>query len=243
MLDCDLVRLTMGRFDSCQRTAAGIKVGTQCLYPSFEAVDVFIVGHGEGLIVHDDGEAARTAWLYGAEDRTVHKALSSAAQSFGCEVAGVQIRSEIPTHEWLWSAVAAVANASSDAARASLGKVRQTKEIGLIRKTKAILDAAKWRPETKLDFSYPGRSGKMHTFDLSVESDNKLALIDAVIPHPTSIAAKYLAFSDAENRPGLYKYALYDDDLSQEDKSLISNVADLIKFKAISGTDGRFLIQ
>lgn len=243
MLDCDLVRTAMDQFASCERTTAGIKVGTQCLYPSFEPVEVFIVGHGDGFIVHDDGVAARTAWLHGAEDRTVHKALSSSARSFGCEVSGMQIRSGAPSHEWLWSAVAAVANASSDAARASLGKVHQTKEVSLIRKTKAILDTAKWHPETKLDFSYPGRSGKIHTFDLSVESNNKLALIDAVVPHPTSIAAKYLAFSDAENRPGLYKYALYDDDLAQEDKTLILNVADLIKFNAISGTDGSFLLQ
>jgi len=243
MLDCDLVRVAVDKFQSCEQTSAGLRVSTQCLYPSFDPVEVFVVGRGEGFIVHDDGEAARASWSNGVDERSVQRSLDAAAQYFGCETSGVQIRCEVPSQEWLWSAIASVANASSEAARSALGRVRQSREVSLIRKTKAIFDSAQWRPTTKLEFSYPGRSGKVHTFDLAVESGRKLALIDAVVPHPTSIAAKFLAFSDTETRPGVYKYALYEDELSQEDKALISNVADLIRYKALSGTDGSFVFQ
>ncbi|GGD44003.1 hypothetical protein GCM10011358_29690 [Sinisalibacter lacisalsi] len=148
----------------------------------------------------------------------------------------------MPSGDWLWSAVASVANAAADAARAAVGRVGATRESNLIGRTKAILDKAQWKPKTSRDFKYPGKSGKIHTFDLSIESDHKLALVDAVVAHPGSIAAKYLAFSDTESRPGLFKYALYENELAPEDKALLSNVADLISYKAISGTNGEFLL-
>lgn len=243
MLDCSIVNRAIGKFEGCEPTQEGFRVMTHCLFPSFEQVAVFVVKHGEGLIVHDGGGAARAAWMHGAEPKSLKRSLSNAAASFGCVVRDHTITIDAASEEWLWAAVASVANAASDAARASVGRVRQTTEETLIRKTKAILDAAKWKPTTKLDAQYPGRSGKMHTFDLLIERNSEMALMDAVVSHPNSIAAKYVAFSDTETRPGLYKYALYDNDLSAEDKTLLSNVADLVAFKAISGTDGRFLLD
>lgn len=243
MLDCAVVHAAMDRFEACARTSEGLRVTTHCLYPAFEQVEVFVVGHGDGFIVHDGGGAARTAWLHGAADRAVNGSLTAAAAGFGCEVKDRSIRVEAASADWLWSAIAAVANASSDAARASVGRVRLTKEVGLIAKTKAILDAARWKPQTKLSVPMTGRSGKVHTFDLAVEHEGRLALIDAVVPHPASIAAKFMSFADTESQDRLYKYALYDGDLSSEDKTLISGVAELVSFKAIQGGDGRFLVQ
>ena len=183
--------------------------------------------------------------MHGVDASAFNRSVSQVATAFGCEFikTGQQIRASASSEEWLWSTVVSVANASADAARAVISRARKTREYGLIQKTKAILDCAKWKPETKLEAQYQGKSGKTHTFDLAVEADNKTALIDAVISHPNSIAAKYLAFSDTETRPGLYKYALYENDITQEDKALLSNVADLINFNAIAGTDGKFLLQ
>lgn len=243
MLDCAAIENAIGDFHVCESTEMGTRFSTHCLYPSFEQVSVFIVGSGDGFIVHDGGGAARAAWVHGTDKNAFARSLTSSASAFGCEVRNGQVRIEIQDKEWLWSAISSVANASSDAARAAVGRIRVTKEENLIRRTKAILDGARWKPETKLDVVHPGRSGKLHTFDLSIKHGHALALIDAVVPHPNSIAAKYLAFSDTETRPGLYKYALYESDLGQENKALLQNVADLVSFKAIAGTDGRFLIQ
>ncbi|MHC0054810.1 hypothetical protein [Actibacterium sp. D379-3] len=245
MLDCSFVNSKLDQFATCERTEDGIKVATHCMYPSFDQVEVFVVGVGDGFIVHDGGGAGRIAWMHGIDAPAFNRSVAQIATAFGCEFVKVrqQIRASASSEAWLWSAVVSVANASADASRAVIYRARKTREYGLIQKTKAILDRAKWKPETKLEAQYPGKSGKTHTFDLAVESNNKTALIDAVVSHPNSIAAKYLAFSDTETRPGLYKYALYENDLTQEDKALISNVADLINFNAISGTDGKFLLQ
>lgn len=245
MLDCNFVNSKLDQFATCERTEDGIKVSTHCMYPSFDQVDVFVVGVGDGFIVHDGGGAGRMAWMHGVDASTFNRSVSQVATAFGCEFMknGQQIRASASEEAWLWATIVSVANASADASRAVISRARKTREYGLIQKTKAILDRAKWKPSTKLEAHYPGKSGKIHTFDLAVESDKKIALIDAVTSHPNSIAAKYVAFSDTETRPGLYKYALYENDLTQEDKALLSNVADLINFNAISGTDGKFLIQ
>lgn len=243
MLDCAVVESAMGRYEHCRTADGGLQVLTHCLYPSFEQVSIIIVGHGDGFIVHDGSGAERVAWLHGADERTFTRSAKASADAFGCEFVDGQIRAKVPSQEWLWSAIASVANAAADAARASVGRVRQTKEVGLIHRTKAILDGANWAPKTQLEFPYPGRSGKIHTFDLLIEHGRAIALMDAVVDHPNSIAAKYLAFSDTERRPGLFKYAVYEGDLSAADKSLISDVAELIRFDAIRGTDGRFLLQ
>lgn len=243
MLDCAEISTVLDQFQTCERTHDGTRVSTHCLYPSFERVHVFVVSHGDGFIVHDGGGAARAAWEHGNDRSSFSRLLTLAAAAFGCETSRDQIRISVLSQDWLWAGIASVANASADAARAAVGKVRVSRENDLIKKTKAILDAASWRPETKLNYIYAGESGKLHTFDLGAIYSEDTILIDAVIPHPNSIAAKYLAFSDTKRRRGLYKYALYDSDLSPEDKSLISGVADLISFDAIVGTDARFLLQ
>ena len=243
MLDCDMIHTAMGEFSSCEATPNGMLVSTHCLYPSFEPVNVYVVGFGDGFIVHDNAEAARLVWMYGVDERSFKRFASNSARAFDCNVEGAQIQCEAGSADWLWAAIASVANASSDAARTAVGKVRHSKEGSLIQKAKAIFDGADWKPDTKLNFPFPGNSGKVHSFDLAIMAGGQTALMDAVTPHHTSIAAKYVAFSDTMNQPGIYKYALYDGELGQQDKALMSNVADLISYKSLEGTNGRFLIQ
>lgn len=243
MLDCVSVTELTKRFEACEETSAGLRLATQCVYPSFEPVDVFIVKFGDGFIIHDNGGAGRITWAYGVEGRALINPAKKAASEFGCTFQKGQMTCSVDGEEWLWSAITAVANASADAARAAIGKTRVPKEQGMISRAKRVFDQAKWKPETILGFDVPGKSGKIHKFDLAVISDGATAIMDAVISHPNSIAAKYLALADAENQPGFYKYALYESDLAVEDKSLLSNVADLIHMKALIGTDGRFLIH
>lgn len=243
MLDCSTVYKALRRNDSCERTPEGLRLGTDCLYPSFEQVFVFVVGFGDELIVHDGGGAARCAFDHGVEQRTFSGIVRSSAGAFDCTVEDGHITCRVPNMDWLWAAVASVGNASADAARTSVGKIRMNKEQSLIAKMKSILDNADWRPRTKLSAPYVGKSGKTHTFDLLVAHNESVALIDAVVSHPTSIAAKFLAFSDTESRLGLYKFAVFDSELSSEDKALISNVADLVPFNQFQSSAKNILIN
>lgn len=76
-------------------------MATRCLHPSFEPVHVYIVGHGEGFIVHDDGGAAGTAWDHGVDRADMRKFLDVAADAFDCDVSDNQIRADVVSKDWL----------------------------------------------------------------------------------------------------------------------------------------------
>ena len=80
---------------------------------------------GDGLIVHDDCAAARSAWMHGVDERTVAKDIAAVARAFSCRSEDNQISMGVQGIDWLWSAVASVANASAEAARRSVGKARK----------------------------------------------------------------------------------------------------------------------
>lgn len=243
MLDCVSFSDLSKRHESCEQTSEGLRLATHCVYPSFEPVYVYIVPFGDGFIVHDDSGAGRLSWMYGVDTRSLGRLAKKAAAEFGCDYNRGQMRCTVESEDWLWSAILAVANASAESVRAAVGKNRLPKEQSMISRAKRVFDKAKWKPETILGFDVPGKSGKLHKFDLAVISGGATAILDAVVPHQNSIAAKYLALSDAENQPGFFKYSLYDAELSTEDKALLSNVSDLVHIKSLIGTDGRFLIQ
>lgn len=243
MLDCSHINNALGEFGGCEPSENGYRVTTHCMYPSFEPVCVFVRPVADGFLIHDGGGAVTNGWHHGLDVGGSTRSLTKSAEMFGCEFGSGMIRIVVENQDWLYSGITSVANASADAARTAVGKTKITNERGLIRKTKKFFDSVSWRPETKLEERVHGASGKLHTYDLAVFHQGSTALIDAVVSHPASIASKYLAFSDTENRMGLYKYAIYDSELTSEDKSLISDVADLVAFDSVIGTDGKFLLQ
>ena len=196
---------------SCERRPDGLFVTTTCLYPSFEQVGVYIVGHGDGYMIHDNADGARLAWMYGVDERAFTQLAAQSALYYGCDSSGLQIYCKIDSEDWLWSAISTVANASADAAKTAVGKARMAKEVPLVTRAKAVFDRAQWRPETRLNHRFRGVSGKMYTFDLAVIKGGNTALIDTVTPHRNSIDARYRAFSDTPLRPGIYKYALHEE--------------------------------
>lgn len=243
MVDCSNISNALGEFGVCEETAQGLRVSTHCLYPSFEPVSVFVRRHGDSFIVHDAGGAATSIWHHGLDSSYIGRAFSKAAEAFGCHYSLQSIQVIVDDEDWLFSGIVSVANASSEAARRAVSKTRITSEHGLIKKTKRFLDNLSWSPETKLEHHVSGTSGKTHIFDLAVFHNSSVGLIDAVVPHASSVAAKYLAFADTENRMGLYKYAIYETELASEDKSLISDVADLVAYESVIGSDGKFFLQ
>lgn len=125
MLDCSDIDISLAQFRSCTLTPDGLRIKTDCLLPSFEQVYVYVVQFGDGLIVHDDCAAARSAWVHGVDERTVAKDIAAVARTFSCISDNNQISIGIPDLDWLWSGVASVANASAEAARRSVGKARK----------------------------------------------------------------------------------------------------------------------
>lgn len=229
-------------YDSCVDTSDGTRVPTHCLYPSFEVVNVFVVKHGDGYIIHDGGGAAGCAWAHGRDEDYTARFLKAAALRFACEVQGKVITANVETSDWLQSAIVSVANAASDAASAAVGKSMQSTKEKLATQIQRILERSPRHIQLDQGVEIQGKSGKTHTFDLAIRLPKKIVLIDTVVPHPASIAAKYVAFSDTGRTEAREKFAVYDRELERSDKVLLGNVADLVHFSKVKSSHGEVFL-
>ncbi|MCK0095472.1 hypothetical protein MWU60_07805 [Yoonia sp. F2084L] len=241
-MKCDLIIKALHLADECQETSRGSKVRTHCLYPSFEAVFVYVQSHPHGFMVTDAGDALNRAWLHGRDESFGKRHLKQSARHFGCEFKHGQLSILAPSDEWLAQAIAAVANAAAEGVNASIRHTGQSNERKLISRVYDVVKGSPYGFDATLDYSAVGKSGKTHHYDMLLSHNNDQILINVVVPHANSIAAKYLALSDATDVRSRLKYAVYDKELTREDKVLLSNVADVLPYKAIVETSGKALL-
>lgn len=237
---CDDVRAALGSAEFCEETDRGARVVTHCLYPSFEPVSVFVARFGDGYAVSDGGGAVAAAWIHGRDD--IKKILKREAVRFGAEAAGDSIQAEAPSMEWLRTAILAVANASSSAARHAVERAVTANEKVLAERIYEAL--AKVVPSQRIarEFEYRGASGKNWRADYAVVTDANRLILNAVTPHHASISAKYVAFADIESDGKLVeKFAVFERPLESDDKSLITQVAALVPIRSLAAGTRRAL--
>ena len=92
------------------------------------------------------------------------------------------------------------------------------------------------------DVEVPGNSGDYRHFDYSVRvANDNLLLLNAVAPHHSSIAAKYVAFADTKGIEGVSRFAVYDRQLEKGDVSLMMQVTELVPLAALDPRTRRLL--
>ena len=213
----------------CEETSYGAKITTDCLYPSFEQVHVFVSRYGDGFRVTDAGMAVSSSWLHGRDDLT--KILAREASRFSATVRDGAIEIEVPSADWLKSAVLAIANASASAATVATERAALATEQALGERVYDTLSKLFTRNEVRRQFEYRGSSGKVWRADFFIPTDETALFVNTVSPHHISISAKYVAFADLRDEESslvLRKYAVFDRELESDDVSLISQVADLV---------------
>jgi hypothetical protein len=243
-MDCLDLRPHLESLYTCRQTEDGLRVLTTCVYPSFDQVPVFVVPLGSSFIVHDGGGAFQSAWDHGRNDHLIRKLLDREAVRFRLKIDGDVLVADVKSAEWLPSAIMSVANASALAANAIVDHVVASTEADLAEKIFIALRLVYNEPRIKREYSIEGRSGKSHKFDFAIgEPDKKIILLDAVSPHHSSIAHKYMAFSDVKTalNGSAFGIAVFDRVLDSSDKSLIQQVADLVPIVAVSETSLRVL--
>jgi hypothetical protein len=233
---CEDVQAALGPLQVCVETPDGARVATQCLYPSFDPVTVFVARVGEIYRVHDGGGAERAAWTHGRDEQLIRRMLARHAARHHIKVVDGMLEAEAPGPEWLLSAMLAVANASANAANAILERSITAGETLLRDKVYDVLAKAFDPRIVKREFPFVGRSGKEHHFDFAIHKRHEpLLLIDTVLPHHVSVSAKYVAFADArfDSSREIGRFAVYDRPLEQGDASLLQQVADLVPFRSL----------
>ncbi len=233
---CNEIFAALTSLSSCVQTDSGACITTQCLYPSFDPVEIFIVKVGNGFKVHDGGGASRFAWLHGRDLPSIIRTLNAQAASYSLKVDEDVLISEVSSADWLMSAVLAVANASAAAAREAASLTRNEVEGDLEDKVYSVISEVFSASQIVKCHEVRGKSGKLHRFDFAVfPGPTDRIVIATVSPHHVSVASKFMAFSDAgsDELPVRNRLAVHDKVLSTEDVSLLQNVASLVHVEAL----------
>ena len=209
----------------CKETTYGAQVRTTCLLPSFEPVYVYIAKVGDGFLVHDAGETFASILAHGQDVRDAKKSIRSECKRFGLDFGDRGISVKIDAPEWLDTAIASVANASSLSARNALKDDTKSSERELADVLFQLIQPSVGKAAISKGYVYSGASGRKYKFDLAIQSSNQLTLIETVTPHANSVNAKYVALADVPEEENLGKIVAHNNDLSQEDILLLQNVA------------------
>jgi hypothetical protein len=238
---CEDVRSALASFATCEETSDGARIATHCLYPSFETAYVYVVRIGEQYRVHDGGEAFRTAWTHGRDENAINRAISAEAARFHLSVSNNQLVSQEVSAEWIAAAVLSVANASTFAANAAVARFIAAAEEALTERINRILVSTVPAERIAREFAVKGKSGGERRFDFAVRvGDEYGLLINGVSAHHSSIAAKFVAFSDVE-APIEFKFAVYDGRLETEDTALMQQVASIVPLARLNDGTKRAL--
>lgn len=238
-MSCENIKKALADFPQCVNEADGARVTTHCLYPSFDNVCVYVVGYGDGFIVHDGGGALRSCWDHTDISEAEGKILRNQASIYGLKINNGHLQIEAPSIDWLMSAILAVSNASAAAAHEFLSNETATsaRENNLKGQIYSILAEIFPKETIASEYTMTGTSGKAHRFDFAVHAPKDgWIVMDAISPHHVSVAAKYMAFSDIRALDGQVRgrFAIYDRQLNRDDEALIQTVADLVPVKSLS---------
>lgn len=231
---CETVQIALADFARCEETPEGSRILTHCLYPSFAPVPIYIVKFGGGFIVHDGGEAKVIAWEHGRDAAITTRYLNEQALRHGLKVEGGRLSITIESSSWLASAILAVANAASAAANAAVEHVARSAMTILHDAMEQALVGRFAKSHVTVSPRRRGASGREYEFDFAVSDAGRVVLVEAVTPYANSVNSKYTAFSDVNLMLDTRGLVVFDKPLEASDKTLLSNVADVVPFKSMT---------
>lgn len=232
-MNCADLRKLAEQLDQCRETDYGTRFDTHCLYPSFEPVSVFISRWGEGYRVTDGGRAVQCAFAHGKDEASLQRAIKEAAEKYMLTAREGAFEVSVENREWLLSAILTVANASALAANIAVQYVQEASENVLKSQIHSALNKTVKPQAIAPGYSYSGASGKKWPIDYAV-MDRSLILIKAISPHHVSVNSNYAAYSDIAARDGGLRYSVFDRKLSDDDRALMRQVAELVPVEALS---------
>lgn len=236
-MNCDFLRNLAAKHDDCEFTERGLRFKTHCFYPSLDRVAVYVSKHGEGYRVTDGGEAAASAFRHGRDNYAFDASLKKVCSRYGVEPIEGALVAEVPTDDWLFPAILAVANGASQAAYETIEKVvrRKTKELRAKIHT-ALIDVV---PPTKLatEYTYRGKSGRLWKIDFAVPEERAPLLVKAITPDINSVNSNYTTYDDIyeAERNHARRFSVFDRQLGNEERALMLRVAELVPLGSLAG--------
>ncbi|MEO0548400.1 MAG: hypothetical protein AAFZ91_00660 [Pseudomonadota bacterium] len=252
----ELVTGILGERPGYALTDIGVRVPTDCTYPNFDTVHVFVQSLGQSsFIVSDAGESwvrlsdfrdaplksdeshfKKVARLYGVDfssnqPRGVFKEPSKLkpSQAFGDEQGPKVISAVARSADWLKSAILSVANAASS----SLSGLQRENTTSGADFEDLIYEALyqkfyQYRVEKQVEVS--GGTGKSYRYDFAIQMRDRSVFINAVSKHGASINAAYRVFADTPGIATPNKIAMFQKQLDAPDVALLQSVSTPVNF-------------
>jgi len=222
-----------------------IRLVTQCLYPSNDAVRVRVIGGSNSFQVSDDGGAMEETSAAGYPTGAAHRTIARLVSRQGLNFKNGIIFSPTVSEQELPAAILLVANLSKEATHwcfdhLKLGASRNFR--GLLRD---LLDRH-YNMEIQHNAPVVGRSNKQWHFDHLLHGpDKKRILIDPVVNDASSVNARLAAHLDVRSLgdPGTLQRIVYDDrqEWTSSDLTLLSMGAPVVPFSRARETVERLM--
>jgi hypothetical protein len=231
-MDCAELLTMLDRDHVCEQSDFGAKVATQCLYPSADPVFVHVSKRGDGFSVSDGGDIIRNVLVHGRDDTALKAGLEEARKRHCLTVKGGILYAEVPSADWLASAVMAIANGAALAANVAVDHEVRKAERSLVSEMYKAVEAVVPAQRIAREYEWRGKSGKTWKIDLAVLSGERPLLMKAVTPHHNSISSNYTTFGDI-GATETEHFCVYRRSLGEVDASLIRQVATLVPIRSL----------
>lgn len=235
MIECNELHQLLARDRVCEVSDLGLRLATDCLYPSADVVFVHITKTGNGFRVTDGGGCARNVLLHAKDEHALRSGLEEARKRHQVAVEGGALVAIVPDADWLQAAIAAVANGAALAANVAIDHTVKRTERDLAKRIEEALSRVVAPHRIARDVEWPGNSGKTWKIDFAVVDAAKPLLVRPVNPHPISISSAYTAFGDI-GRASVSTFCVYARPIPQEDQTLVRQVADLVPAGAVEAS-------
>lgn len=194
----------------------GLRVSTQCLYPSNSSVTLTVRGRGDQYLISDEGGALEELSSSGSRPSLSDRQIRLLTKTQGLRVKDGAIFSPIVLPSEVPAAILLVANASQAVAEWGYAHVRFSVTRNFKRDLEIVL-ARHFNEALKHNTHIVGESTKAHRFDnvIYLDNDRKL-LVDPVMNDPSSINSRVVANMDIRllKDPTIKQLMVYDDSLA-----------------------------
>lgn len=231
-MDCQQLKLLLSERQSCEKSEYGLKIATQCLYPSADTVYVHVANWGDGFRVTDGGGILESVLVHGRDMSSLEAGLKIAQNRHSLAIDGVQLVANVADKDWLPAAILAVANGSSLAASIALEYAVKKVEKTLVSIIEENLLSSVNEKYIAREYKYRGQSGKIWHIDFAVMKNENPILIKAVTPHHTSVASNYTAYGDIGDNV-IERFCVFKERPNDPDSSLLKQVSTLVPTKSI----------
>ena len=238
MNTANYVELALAPFTKFAERNGAVAVTTSCLYPSNAMVTVYVRGGPNGAVVSDDGRAIDELTALNRDITNVDKFLSRFCNRSGLKAENGKITSARVSAQQLPASIVLVANASAAAVVWGVDKLKLRRRRNLREELERLLKLSFPSEIIEKKRHIEGKSTRHYRFDTVIRLNERLLLIDPVMPDANSINSHAIAHLDVRQREDdtIIQRLIFDDeeDWSAADLNLLQMTATLVPLSRVN---------